>query len=170
MDQSQNVSETQPVIWVMLVFGGVVEMLNIQWCTVLISDLLSAKRALIPHPGLALCLLAPCLWCVYHICTIPLWMAYTQKPGCCALNNSMLKEMLRDISHDNNEIANSCITATIRPYQCLRNLDPCTCALNSIPVQSGCKLQYCTHFKVGSLNALCVKKNEHLRKRPMAQS
>lgn len=60
-----------------------------------------------------------------------------QKPGCCVLNNSLFKrETLRDISHDNNEFANSCITAqhftpsnlTIHP--CLTNFCPCSRALN----------------------------------------
>lgn len=39
-------------------------------------------------------------------------MGYTPKLGCCALNNSVFKkESLRNISHDNDEIANSCIMA-----------------------------------------------------------
>lgn len=46
------------------------------------------------------------------ICPIELlcgWV-YSPKPGCSALNNSVFKrEALRDISHDNNKLAKSCI-------------------------------------------------------------
>lgn len=90
-------------------WNGVVQMLNFQWSTVLILDWCvwtKKKKDLffttIWHS--VLCSLR-------RLChTSPLWMVYTAKPGCCALNNSVLKrETLKDISHDNNEIANNCI-------------------------------------------------------------
>lgn len=50
-------------------------------------------------------------WCQSLCHTTLLWMIYTPKPGCRALNNSAFKRRtLSDISHDNNEIAKSCIT------------------------------------------------------------